>query len=65
LRPRPRVIGRQQTTAHEEAQQPPAYALLHRGDGGRTDQGEIRSSLAKQDSAYLNGASSTPVASIP
>jgi len=36
---RPRVIGRQQTTAHEEAQQPPAYALLHRGDGGRTDPG--------------------------
>ena len=39
LRHRPRVIGRQQTTAHEEAQQPPAYALLHRGDGGRTDPG--------------------------
>jgi len=32
-------IGRQQTAAHEEAQQPPAYALLHRGDGGCTDPG--------------------------
>jgi len=34
LRHRLRVVGWQQTAAHEAAQQPPAHACLHLRDGG-------------------------------
>ena len=33
MRHRPRVIARQQAAAHEDAQQPPAHAPLHFGEG--------------------------------
>ena len=36
---RPGVIARQQAAAHEDAQQPPAHARLHRGDGWRIERG--------------------------
>jgi len=37
LRHRPRGILRKQTTVNKDAQQPPAYALLHRSDGVRIE----------------------------
>ena len=34
-----RIIARQQAAAHEDAQQAPAHARLHRGDGWRIEPG--------------------------
>jgi hypothetical protein len=39
MRHRSRVIARQQAAAHEDAQQPPAHALLHFGEGWRIEPG--------------------------
>ena len=39
MRHRPRVIARQQAAAYEDAQQPPAHALLHFGEGWRIEPG--------------------------
>ncbi len=39
LRHCPRVIARAQAASYQAAQQAPAYALLHRGDGVRVEPG--------------------------
>ena len=76
LRHRPRGIGRQQAAAHEDAQQPPAHALLHRGEGlliqpggGMEDDpargGEVEHTVDDEEQVLITATGAKKLSSFP